>query len=74
MEVDHGVRRLLELIRLRTPLKDEKGAEFPLSQLPISRRLAGNAVGPGKRGNRKLTHHGAAGTFRFRNFLSTGEG
>src|SRR5579864_4350541 len=34
--MDHGVRRLLDFIRLRTPLKDENGAEFPLSQYEIS--------------------------------------
>jgi hypothetical protein len=32
---------LLDFIRLRTPLKDKKGAEFPLSQLPIRKSKTG---------------------------------
>ena len=39
-----GLRRLLDFIRLRTPLKDEKDAEFLLSRLAITRQLASNAT------------------------------
>jgi hypothetical protein len=36
--MDYEVRKLLDLIRLPMSSKDEKGAEFPLAQLPLSRQ------------------------------------